>query len=559
MKNLTKKILFKNIWLNFFILFVAFISTILSLLSPFFQKEFIDSLLQTNVSTFKYRHEIIFISMAVLFSFTSQLLLFFNKYVCYIEASKIQKWLSELIYQKTLNLKRSSKLNFSSGKIISIFSSDCLASSNIIDDVLPNSISYVIPIILAPIAVTFFSKINPLPIFIIIFLILFLNFLLAFKQGKLFSIYKNLSALRVAVVTEWLNNIRSIKILDWTNHFEMKIKNTREQETQNRLTMVTNGSTLNSISYSSPYFINLISVFILVKFNKGHISPGEIFSLLWIFGVILTRPMRMLPMLLVTIIDCYSSIKRVEDFLGLESENEKKYIENKTKINNIINDNVLEIKNLKIVENKKVLLDNISLTIKSGEFVGIIGEVGSGKSLLIKSILGFIECEYEKFLINNQSVLELSLQERRNNFSYVAQELFIMNSTLRDNIALSYKTLTNNDEYIKNSLRLSEFSLFSENFNYELDSEIGEKGVNLSGGQKQRISIARAHYFNRKFILLDDSFSALDINTEEKIINNLFKTEWKDKTKIIVTHRHSILKYCDKVYILKNGKLNEVH
>ena len=90
-----------------------------------------------------------------------------------------------------------------------------------------------------------------------------------------------------------------------------------------------------------------------------------------------------------------------------------------------------------------------------------------------------------------------------------------------------------------------------------LDVEIGERGVNLSGGQKQRIAIARAYYADRSIILLDDSLSALDVNTEEKINNVLLSGAWKNKTRILVTHRLSILPSCDRVFVMQDGKILE--
>lgn len=563
MKKLTTKILFSRPLIKFSVLGIASIATVSSLCSPYYQKEFIDLLLSKETITNYQSKEIFYILLAVIFALFAQCTSLFNRLICLYEASRIQHWLSEKVYSKTLCLKNKSQSKITIGQIISIYASDILSASTLIDDILPNFISYILPIILGPIAVHLVSKVSLAPIFFIIFSILAMNFLIAIRQGRFFANYKRLAAVRVGIVNEWLNNIRSIRILGWTGLFEQKIINARKAETQNRLNMVTNGSVLNSISYSSPFFINLVAVYFLINIEGSHISPGEIFSLLWVFGVVLTRPMRMLPMLLVTVSDCYTSIKRVENYLNFSSE-EIKLNPNKVIDNDSHRDSVI-IKNLNFSIDGRHLLKNISLNVKRGEFVAIVGEVGSGKSLLFNFLLGFIEGEFDECKINGIDVSKLSLQERRQFFSLVPQELFVMNANIRDNICLNYKTNINHDNEILESLRLAQFDLGREGLEHEglkyedLDTEIGERGVNLSGGQKQRITLARAHYMNRDIILLDDCLSALDVKTEEKINETLLNGAWSGKTRLLITHRLSIIPHCDRVLFMKNGQLNEFH
>ena len=559
MKNLTFSILFSRPWIRLLVLIVAFIATISSLFSPYYQKEFIDSLLHKSSLISSYKSTLYFIALAVFFSIFAQTITFTNKLICYYEASRVQRWLSEKLYSKTLSLTNKSQSKISIGEIISIYASDGITASTLIDDILPNFISYIIPIILAPIAVHLISKINSLPIFLTIFSILAFNFILAARQGSMFLNYKRLAAARIGIVNEWLNNMRSIRILGWTTLFEQKIIKARKAETLNRLNMVTNGSTLNSISYSSPFFINLIAVYFLIKAEGKLITPGEIFSLLWIFGVILTRPMRMLPMLFVTVSDCYTSIKRVEKYLNTESEAEVAVIPTCANRITAPSEFAIMTKNLSLEINGRQLLKNISLNIKQGEFIAIVGEVGSGKSLLFNALLGFLQCQFEECKINGLDIESLSLQERRQIFAYVPQDLFIMNANLRDNISLNYNTEPIHDSEILKALELAQFNLENEKIPFGLDTEIGERGVNLSGGQKQRLTLARAHYIDRNIILLDDCLSALDVNTEEKINQTLLNGAWQNKTRLLITHRLSIIPYCDRVLLMKNGQINEVH
>lgn len=130
-----------------------------------------------------------------------------------------------------------------------------------------------------------------------------------------------------------------------------------------------------------------------------------------------------------------------------------------------------------------------------------------------------------------------------------------MSASLRENVAFLYDTPTDEDPGIVESLRLAQFDLKDEDIFHGLETEIGERGVNLSGGQKQRVSLARVNFLKTSILLLDDCLSALDVNTEEKLLNSLLKGAWKDKTRILVTHRLSVLKHVDRVFFMSHGKI----
>ena len=326
--------------------------------------------------------------------------------------------------------------------------------------------------------------------------------------------------------------------------------------------MVTNGSTLNSISYTAPFFINLITLYFLIEFSGRALKPGEAFGLLWIFGVILTRPIRMLPILIIMGSDCYASTKKIENFLSLESEPNKLLNSENKKLDHFTstsekNSNTIEIEGLSFHHQNQALLKNINLTLKKGEFIAIIGEVGAGKSILFQALLGFLPVEFNAFNINGISVHTMSLNERRSIFAHVPQDPFVLNGTLRDNVTLSYNTPLLEDTKIFESLKLAQFDLAESQKELSLDISIGERGVNLSGGQKQRLSLARAHYHDRNILLLDDCLSAVDVKTEQKINTQLLNGAWKEKTRILITHRLSILEHCDRIIFMKQGAILE--
>jgi ABC-type bacteriocin/lantibiotic exporter with double-glycine peptidase domain len=547
------KIIFMRPHYKFYIFLTSIIATIFSLMVPYYQKILLDNLLKIN--TFLIQNSFYkCLFFMFIFSFLSQLLFFFGKFLSYGESNYIKKWLSDITYSKALRLKNDNKNKLSVGQSLSIYANDIHTASTLMDEVFPNIMSYVLPILMAPIAIIFILEMNPSLIFCLIFSILFLNFSFAFRQSKFFFKSKLHSSNRLSYVNEWIQNIRIIRTLGWTRVIEKKIQDLRIAETKNRLQMVTNGTTMNSIGYSAPFFVNILSVYILVKVKGNDISAGQIFSLLWIFGVLLTRPMRMLPIMLVSFSDCFTSLKRIQSYWNQNLE--EKSVTYSPEFDSNIKSNIV-IKNLSYKIDGMLLLDNINLEIKSNEFIAIIGEIGSGKSLILQAILNIIKVNYSEFKINNKPVEEMSLSQIRSYFCYVPQDYFIINSNLRDNVAFEYNASPHQDQRILDCLELSQFDIKNENMRFGLDTEIGERGVNLSGGQKQRVAIARACFSDRPIILLDDCLSALDVNTEDKINEVLFNSVWKNKIRILVTHRLSILSKCDKVLFIRNGKIIE--
>ncbi|WGL60949.1 ABC transporter ATP-binding protein [Pigmentibacter sp. JX0631] len=549
--NLFKKIFFMRFRYKLIIFLLSLISSLFSLLVPFYQKELIDylNLIREFSVNYQYLKYILFIFV---FSFISQIFLYFAKYVALKEGSFLQTWLSNFTYAKALRIKSDADNKISVGESLSIYATDIQTSVTFIDDIFPNFISYLIPVMLAPFAIYFITGLNPLIIFSIVGGILAINITLGLKQGRLFFKNKFYSSLRIGVVSEWILNIRIIRMLGWTEGIEKKIKVYRELETLNRISMVRNAAVINSIGYSSPFIINIFSIYLLYKVDPASFTAGKIFSLFWLFSVLLTRPMRMIPIMFVSITDSFTSIRRIQNFWEQELE------EYESKLPSFeYSSFFIRIKELYYIKENKILLENISLDIKSNEFVAIIGEFGSGKSLIIQALLNLIKTNYKEFTINNRSLNDISLSELRSYFSYVPQDFFVINSNLRDNVAFEFNYTSTNDERVNNCLELSQFKHENEQFLLGLESNIGERGINLSGGQKQRISLARACYSERPIILLDDCLSALDVNTQEKVINELLNGYWKNKIRILVTHKLSVLNSCDRVIFIKNGKIVE--
>jgi ATP-binding cassette subfamily B protein len=208
----------------------------------------------------------------------------------------------------------------------------------------------------------------------------------------------------------------------------------------------------------------------------------------------------------------------------------------------------------KYPETDNFVLKNINLKIDKGRSLGIIGHTGCGKSTLINLIPRIYDTTEGKILLDGKDIKGIPLEVLRTSVGVVPQESFLFSDSIENNIGYSADTIDEGN--LERSSQLAglykDVSLFQDKFK----TVIGERGVTLSGGQKQRTSIARAIYKTPKVLILDDSLSAVDTNTEEEILQGL-KEVMKDRTTIIISHRISTLKNLDNIIVLENSQIKE--
>lgn len=252
--------------------------------------------------------------------------------------------------------------------------------------------------------------------------------------------------------------------------------------------------------------------------------------------------------------DCINTYKRA--LVSINRINllldDKTEIEDGDKI--LENFSTMEFKNFSFYypEEKEASLKDISFKLNKGETLGIVGKSGSGKSTLVKQILRFYNFDKNKVFINNVPYEEYDITSVRSKFGYVSQENILLSKTVRENIL--FGSVSEDDERIINVIKKADFYKDIQNLEKGLDTIVGERGLGLSGGQKQRISLARALYRDPEILVLDDSFSAIDANTESKIINSL-KENRKNRTNIIISHRISAVEHADLILVMDNGEI----
>ena len=358
------------------------------------------------------------------------------------------------------------------------------------------------------------------------------------------------------MVNEWVQNIRTIRILGWISHFEENIFAKREVETHNRVLMVTNGQVMNAIASSITFILNVVALGSLVLYSKQTLTSGELLALLWIVGIFLTRPFRQMPWFFTFAFDSWTSLKRLEDFFATKNNQTESNGNHKSDAERARDElYALQVRGMNLRIGRRHILKDIDLDVKHGEFVAVVGEVGAGKSMLLLSLLRETGASFESYRIGAENMLEKTFDEVRGHYAYVPQEGFIMSASLRENVAFLYDIEPERDAMVEESLRLAQFDLDTERVEKGLNTEIGERGVNLSGGQRQRVSLARVHFHNAPILLLDDCLSAVDVDTEHKLFEQLLVGAWQDRTRLLVTHRLSALHRVDRILFLDEGRI----
>lgn len=214
----------------------------------------------------------------------------------------------------------------------------------------------------------------------------------------------------------------------------------------------------------------------------------------------------------------------------------------------------ITFENVSFTVNETPILKNVSFQINPGKTLGIMGATGSGKTSVINLLQRFYETTEGTIKLDGINVKDLSLKDLRKNMSLVMQDVFLFSDTVNENVKMGKRSLITEQDVL-NSIEKAQAAEFIEKMDEKYDTVIGERGVGLSGGQKQRISIARALSKDTPVLILDDSTSALDMETEHLIQKNL--NELSDTTKIIIAHRISAVRNADEIIFLDNGSVAE--
>ncbi len=381
---------------------------------------------------------------------------------------------------------------------------------------------------------------------ILLILFIFYKFYFKHKFKLLGDELINSNSKIIEISNEIFKGIDEIKVYGKYKLFLNKINNISSKYTDAEV----------SIRFLVPFprilieIIVLSSFFLVLSFSVLFGNKIQLMSLL-IFGYASLRIIPSLNEFMTSINVARSAKKAVNDLYKYALENLNKP-NNKNRLKkNKFQKLIVKKLNFKYQNSKFQSIKNLSFEINRGDFLGIIGPSGVGKSTLMKILIGFIKPNNGKLILNgfNKKNYEINI---RNFSSYIPQDNFILKSTIRENISLEDNENKSNDQKIWNSLKLAGLKEKVKSLNNGLSYKLNEYGKNLSGGQKQRISIARSLFHKKEVLFFDEGTSSLDPKSENEILNYLSKS--KDITKIAISHRKSIMKYCNLIIDFSSGE-----
>ncbi len=367
--------------------------------------------------------------------------------------------------------------------------------------------------------------------------------------NKRSTIYQqNLSAL-ASFTQEMFSGIRIIKTHNIENIIQTDFQNLSTESKQKNLKL----SFLNSLFGPLMIFLIGLSNLIVIcvggiMYIKGSISHIGVIAEFILYVNMLTWPVASLGWISSMVQEAEASQKRINEFLKEVPDIQNKE-QNPTEI---LGD--IEFKNVSFTYDDTHIqaLKDVSFKVNRGETLAIFGKTGSGKSTILSLISRLYDIDKGELLIDGKPVDKLNLESLRNSVAVVPQDAFLFSDTIKNNIKFGKEDAT--EEEIINVAKKTVVHHNIEGFKKGYDTILGERGITLSGGQKQRVSIARALIKDAPILLLDDSLSAVDTETEEAILHNLEK-ETQNKTTFIVSHRVSAARNADKIIVLEDGKI----
>ena len=474
---------------------------------------------------------------------------FFKEYYTFIGYDKVIK---DMTYDIQYDIYRHTPVffnKFSIGEVIS-------RSTNDITNYIAPLFGYGILLIFDGIiynlfiSVLIFNK-SSLIYLLLIHIPLILQTIYLVRRRKVQEKYYNEMAKTMDEITEeTLENVKGIRVIrayslldKVRNSFVGKLRSyARSNEEYMKKTLVY--QPLNTVSLAASYIIAVACGFYFI--NLGMMTLGELISVCVVIGMI-QWPYIALSELVIMIIEVRQATKRV-----LEISDKKADVNNDLAESNFEFNSSIEFKEFNFsYEDNNHVLEDINFTINKGETIGVVGKTGSGKTTFIKQLLRLYPIEENTLLLDGKGIERYYDYSVREKIGYAPQEYQLFSKSIKENVLFYRYDLEDRlDEVLEQADIKKDISRFKDG----IDTLVGENGLSLSGGQKQRLGIARALLSNPEILILDDSLSAVDSNTEKAIIENIKKTR-EGKTNIIVAHRISAVRHADKIVVLDNGKI----
>lgn len=464
--------------------------------------------------------------------------------------------IATLAFSKALNRPYQSHVLNNSSELISTINSKTHAAifTTLIPCLTIISSTFIITIISS--ALIFFNPVVALIAISIICITYYFISMLTKKKlvdGSLVIAKKQNEVIRI--LQESLGGIREI-IIDNTHN--LYVDSFKEVDFKFRMAQ----STRTIIGQSPRYWMEAIGMVLIAMFSYYlSLTSPSFTSIVPILGTIALAAQRMLPVIQIAYAswaNIQSGSYSIEDILNILKEDydcEK----NKDSQDSLIFKNDIVLKNIDFYYegSQEPTLENINISIKKGQKVGIIGETGSGKSTLMDVMMGLLMPSSGSIFIDSKEIKPSNIKSWQSKISHVSQSIFLIDASINENIAFGIAKENINKELIETVSKNSESFDFISRMQNNFSSKVGERGAQLSGGQLQRIGIARALYKSKEVLFFDEATSALDLSTENKIMNNIYNSD-NSTTIIMIAHRIETLKSCDFIIKMDKGQIQSV-
>ena len=357
-------------------------------------------------------------------------------------------------------------------------------------------------------------------------------------------------------IHEGMEGLKEIRILNKEEHFRRTVTDSAKKYSEIYVK-------LNVIRTAPRYLLELILVAFVVLFVLSALSLGQdlnaLVPTLGIFGV---AALRLMP----AANTIYSSLAQLRFGRNATSllyadlkqlEQRSTFATKQTVSKNPEPFQTLTLQNVRFAypNAKQSALNEVSLTIRAGESIGLVGPSGSGKTTLVDVLLGLLEPQLGEIQYNYQPMQE-RIAEWRAHVAYLPQQVFLIDNTLRCNVALGVPEEEINEQSLSDALQKARLSELVQELPDGVETILGERGVRLSGGQRQRVALARAFYHGRSVLVMDEATSALDYETEHEVVEEIKQLKGQ-KTIIVIAHRLTTVQNCDRIYRLDKGKIVE--
>ena len=362
--------------------------------------------------------------------------------------------------------------------------------------------------------------------------------------------YNKMAKTMDEITEETLENVKGIRVIrayslldKVRNSFVGKLRSyARSNEEYMKKTLVY--QPLNTVSLATSYIIAVACGFYFI--NLGMMTLGKLISVCVVIGMI-QWPYIALSELVIMIIEVRQATKRV-----LEISDKKADVNNELAESNFEFNSSIEFKDFNFsYEDNTHVLEDINFIINKGETIGVVGKTGSGKTTFIKQLLRLYPIKENTLLLDGKGIERYNDYSVRAKIGYAPQEYQLFSKSIKENVLFYRYDL---EDRLEEVLEQADIKKDISRFKDGINTLVGENGLSLSGGQKQRLGIARALLSDPDILILDDSLSAVDSNTEKTIIENIKKTR-EGKTNIIVAHRISAVRHADKIVVLDNGRI----